>query len=355
MNQSISKSTHKVNLSKAEQAKIVGLTYISSDNLGHTRKACGRGFKFLTHKGQLITGELRDNIAKLPIPPAWRDVWISPDLDGHLLATGYDKKGRKQYLYHPDWCALRQQKNFARMIPFAETLPTIRRLVETDFSQRTLNYRCLAAVAVRFLDDGLIRVGNRRYTQNNGSYGLTTLTRRHINVNTKSLTLEFLGKSGVERCIKISDARMARKIKKCHELPGQHLLQYLDETGCECALSSSDVNEYLSELSKDQFTAKDFRTWGGTVAAIEFVLSHQHDEEMKKEDINERSVVDYVAAKLGNTAAVARKNYIHPAIIKAIEQRKVPYEVPRTMIGQFDGLSEIEMITLSVLKEAIPS
>jgi len=289
-----------------QQAQAAGLVYSDSNSPGYTRKGCGKGFKYLDENGQLIQGALRKRLAALVVPPAWKDVWLNPDPNGHLLATGYDSKGRKQYLYHPVWLEQSRRNNFDKLASFADALPLIRKTARDDMESRDGGFRSLLGLAVLLLDQGLIRIGNTSYQQENGTVGLTTLRHEHVTFCDGAMELSFIGKSGVERYIRIDDADLAHYVRECHELDGQTLLQYEDDSGSCCELSSSDINAYLREISGSDITAKDFRTWGGTVAALECYLNGETDSVQ---------MVKYASGILGNTEAVAREHYIHPAVL----------------------------------------
>ena len=350
-----------------QQAQAAGLVYADSSQPGYTRKGCGRGFKFLDQQRQLIQGEERKRLVALVIPPAWKDVWINPDPDGHLQATGYDARGRKQYIYHPEWLEQSKRNNFDRMSAFGSVLPKLRQQARRDMHAGTGEQKAVVAMAVLMLDSGLLRIGNTAYQARNGTYGLTTLQVSHADVSDDEMVLRFVGKSGVERVVRIDDEELIAHVLQCHELGGQSLLQYEDEEGVCCELSSADVNEYLRDVSGSDITAKDFRTWGGTVAAVEFALEHAasarasevasedqdkdldpNQDQGQDQSISEKILVEYVAERLGNTVAVAREHYIHPDVLSAVAQ---PGElsVP-SMETNEDALTSAELLTLELLR-----
>lgn len=254
-------------------------------------------------------------IKSLAIPPAWRDVWICPIAYGHVQATGVDAKGRKQYRYHPRWREVRDETKYDRMLVFARVLPKIRRRVERDLARPGLPRAKILATVVRLLETTLIRVGNEEYARQNDSFGLTTMRDRHVNVSGATLTFEFRGKSGIVHAIDLTDRRLAKIVKQSQDLPGYELFQYIDDRGARHSIDASDVNAYLKEISGEEFTAKDFRTWAGTVLAAEALQEFQAFDSKAQAKRNVVQAIESVAKRLGNTKAVCRKCYIHPAVI----------------------------------------
>ncbi|WP_210464991.1 DNA topoisomerase IB [Rufibacter roseolus] len=305
----------------AEQA---GLRYFPDTKPGITREIKGKKVTYFNAKGEPITDDkVLNRIQKLVIPPAWTGVWISPQPNGHIQATGRDDKGRKQYVYHPQWQQARSLNKFGRMIAFGNALPLIRKQVEKDLKLKKLEKRKILAIVVELLDNSFIRIGNRTYAKENKSYGLTTLRDRHVKIEGDQLKLEFVGKKGVKHEISIKDRRLARLVKQCQDIPGYDLFQYYDEEGNRQPVESGDVNEYLRSLSSEEFTAKDFRTWGGTVLMVE-CLEHLLDE--NPEITKEKSVKEaakMVAHELGNTPTVCSKYYIHPEVVNLFKQDKL--------------------------------
>jgi DNA topoisomerase-1 len=291
---------------------------VDSSSPGISRTRHGRGFAYRDVNGSRLTDdEALRRIHDLAIPPAWTDVWICPDADGHIQATARDARGRKQYRYHLSYREARDRSKFRRMLEFSEVLPLLRERVERDLRGPDLSRRQLLATVVRLLDRTLIRVGNDEYARENKSYGLTTLQRRHVQVDGRTLRFSFRGKSGVEHTITVSDPRLARIIQACRDLPGQEMFQYLDAAKKRQAVSSDDVNEYLRDLTGRDVTAKDFRTWGGTMlAAVELRLTGAAASR-READRNIIKAIDAVAERLGNTRTVCRKYYIHPALLEA--------------------------------------
>ncbi len=301
-----------------ESAKVAGLRYVSDTKPGIRRKRSGKGFTYLDLDGKPIRDpEMLRRIAALVISPAWSEVWISPKPLGHLQATGRDAKGRKQYRYHTRWRAVRDETKYSRMLAFGASLPRIRRRIEADLARPGLPKEKVVATVVRLLETTLIRVGNEEYARTNKSFGLTTMRDRHVAVVGATVSFEFRGKSGVHHAINLGDRRLARVVKRCRDLPGQDLFQYLDDDGQGQTIDSADVNAYLREVSGEDFTAKDFRTWAGTVLAA---LALQEFETFDSEAQAKQNIVraiESVAERLGNTPTVCRKCYVHPEIIQS--------------------------------------
>lgn len=315
-----------VHASPVTSAEAAGLRHVTDDGPGFTRKplrSASRGKKAAAYTYLDLDGRpIRDReqitrIDALAIPPAYTDVWICPDPDGHLQATGRDARGRKQYRYHPRWRSVRDDNKYERMMSFAADLPTIRRRVDADLALSGLPRAKVLAAVVRLLETTLIRVGNDEYARSNQSFGLTTMRDKHVRVGRRSIRFEFRGKSGVGHEIDLADARLARIVARCRDLPGQELFQYLGEDGEPRDVTSADVNAYLREVSGRDYTAKDFRTWAGTVLAS---LALQEFEAFDSEAQAKKNVVaaiESVAERLGNTPSVCRKCYIHPEILLA--------------------------------------
>jgi DNA topoisomerase-1 len=302
----------------AAAAHAAGLTYVTDGVVGITRKRVGRGFAYYAPDGTRIADRAeRRRLAALAIPPAWADVWICPDPLGHIQATARDAKGRKQYRYHPRFRALRDQSKFGRMLAFSESLTRLRERIARDLALPGLPRRKLLATIVWLLDKTLIRVGNDEYTKANKSYGLTTLRRRHVAIRGHTLTFEFRGKSGVQHSVAVTDQRLARIVRELNDLPGHQLFKYVDEVGNRQVVDSGDVNDYLRHVTRRDVTAKDFRTWSGTMLAVRALraLGPATSEHEARRNVNR--ALDQVARRLGNTRAVCRKYYVHPAIIES--------------------------------------
>jgi DNA topoisomerase I len=299
----------------AEQA---GLRYVIPKGQGIRRRRAGSGFVYLGPDDKPITDEATlQRIRSLVIPPAWTSVWISPGANTHIQAVGRDARGRKQYRYHPAYREMRDLVKFDRMRAFGRALPRIRRVVARDLARKGLPKRKVLAAVVKLLETTYIRIGNEEYAEENGSFGLTTLRNQHVEILGGMLKFKFRGKSGQRHEIQLEDPRLARIIRRCKEIPGSALFEYLDEDGQPHSIESGDVNEYLREISGADFTAKDFRTWGGTCLAASFLLEKcaaQQDDPQTKSVLVD--VVKEVASKLGNKPATCKKYYIHPAVME---------------------------------------
>lgn len=301
-----------------EWASAASLQYSSDETDGITRHRNGAGFSYRDPKGVALSDRAtRDRIAALAIPPAWTRVWIATDPAGHIQATGRDARGRKQYRYHPRWKALRDESKFDRMLEFGARLPGIRERVNADLSAAAHSRERVLAVVVRLLETTYIRVGNEEYARDNGTFGLTTMRNRHVRVAGDTLHFDFKGKSGKVHSVRISDRRLARLVSRCRELPGQLLFQYRDPNGALRPVDSTDVNRYLRDIGGSEFTAKDFRTWAGTLLAAS--LLSQDEVAAAKADalISVPEMLRRVSRVLGNTPAVCRSGYIHPIVLAA--------------------------------------
>jgi DNA topoisomerase I len=302
----------------SESAVEAGLRYVTDAMPGIRRRRAGKGFTYLDAGGRRITDRATlARIRSLAIPPAYADVWISPHPNGHIQATGRDARGRKQYRYHPRWREVRDETKFGRMLAFSGALPRIRKRVEQDLSRPGLPREKVLATVVRLLELTGIRVGNDEYARNNQSFGLTTLREDHVEVLGSTMRFEFRGKSGKVHRASLSDRRLARIVARCQSLPGEELFQYVDDEGVHQTIGSSDVNDYLREMAGDDFTAKDFRTWSGTLLALRALeeLGPAPSEREAKSTIV--AAIDRVAERLNNTRAICRKYYVHPVILEA--------------------------------------
>jgi DNA topoisomerase I len=301
-----------------QAADAAGLHYVTDSHPGFGRQKAGKNFHYVGRNGRV----LRDprtlaRIRSLVIPPAWTDVWICPDALGHIQVTARDARGRKQYRYHPRWRTVRDEAKYGRMLAFGQALPIIRARIEEDLAHRGLSRRRVLAAVIKLLEATLIRVGNEEYARDNGSFGLTTFRDRHASITGWTVKFRFRGKSGKVHEIGIQDRRLSGIVKRCQELPGQELFQYVDGQGRQRAVTSSDVNDYLREVTGQAFTAKDFRTWAGTVLAA-WALSELGAGRTKKEKKkNVLRAVERVAGRLGNTVAISRKSYVHPVVFDA--------------------------------------
>jgi DNA topoisomerase-1 len=299
-------------------AKSAGLRYVTDGVAGITRKRAGTGWSYYAPNGVRIRDPLkRRRINSLAIPPAWTDVWICPDPDGHLQATARDARGRKQYRYHATYREACDRSKFRHMLVFSEILPLLRERVERDLRADDLSRRQILATVIRLLDRTLIRVGNDEYARENRSFGLTTLRRRHVEIDGTLLRFSFRGKSGVEHSVALTDRRLARIIQRCQDLAGTEMFQYLDAAGKRQAISSDDVNARLQEITGRHVTAKDFRTWGGTMHAAIALHAMGPAATQREAERNIVRAIDGVSERLGNTRAVCRKYYVHPALLEA--------------------------------------
>jgi DNA topoisomerase-1 len=301
-----------------QAARQAHLRYVTDNHPGIHRIKCGTGFRYTNSRGRRIRDErVLSRIRKLAIPPAWTDVWICPNPNGHLQATGRDARGRKQHRYHERWRAVRDENKFERIISFAQALPVIRRRVRHDLKAPALSREKVLAAIVRLLETTRMRVGNEEYARQNHSHGLTTLRDAHAQIRKGEITFDFRGKGGARRHVKVHDPRLAHIVKQCQEVPGQVLFQYLDADGTRHRVTSDDVNAYLKETSGGEFTAKDFRTWAATLLAARIfatMLESGASPATKRSLLNG---IQQVAEQLGHTPAICRKCYIHPAVIEA--------------------------------------
>jgi DNA topoisomerase-1 len=300
-----------------DAAERASLLYVSDADPGIRRLRKGAGFSYTGPNGKAPGKTTLARIKAIVIPPAWTDVWISPDPDGHIQATGRDQRGRKQYRYHPQWTEERDSVKYSSLVAFAESLPALRRQIDADLRRHGLPLERVVASVVWLLDNTMIRIGNAAYARDNKSFGLTTLRDRHVEITGSSLRFAFKGKSGKEWKLKLVDRRIAKVVRGAQHLPGQKLFQYLDENGDRRPVRSEDVNRYIREASGADFSSKHFRTWGGTIHAASLFAATElpESETQQKRVIN--SVVDKVAERLGNTRAVCRRCYIHPLVFEA--------------------------------------
>ena len=293
------------------------LRYVDDQSPGITRRRAGRYWQYFDAHGKRVTDRAEiDRLNGVGLPPAYEKAWFSPRADGHIQAIGYDDKGRKQYRYHPDFRERQEAAKYERCRDFGKALPKLRKRVEADLRKRKLSRDTVIAAIVRLLDTGRIRVGNEAYVRDNKSFGATTLRNRHARVAGRTVKMRFKAKSGIERELAITDATLSRIVKQCQDLPGQHLFQYLDDEGEPQPVSSTDVNDYIREATGDDFTAKHFRTWSASAIAFEQVCG------AGSEGIGLEAMLTPVAEALGNTPAISRKSYVHPALIDAAKDAK---------------------------------
>jgi DNA topoisomerase-1 len=319
-------------------ARKAGLRYGDDTSPGIHRQRKGKSFAFVDQHGKRVTKpRTLDRIRALAIPPAWQDVWISPHANGHLQATGRDDRGRKQYRYHDRWTEARDADKYDKLVAFAKVLPRIRRRVARDLRHRGLPREKVLAAIVRLLETSLVRVGNEEYARTNGSFGLTTMKNRHLKVRGKTLRFQFRGKSSVEHDLELESPLIAKIARQCQDLPGQELFQYVDEGDQVVDVNSTDVNDYLREISGLDVTAKDFRTWAGTTLAAQALQEFQDFDSDAAANRNVTQAIERVATRLGNTKTVCRKCYVHPAVIDAY--------LDRSLLKLLKGRTEQELKT----------
>lgn len=302
-------------------AKSVGLRYTSATSKGYYRIRKNSGFIYIDEDKKTVKDKpIIERIKKLVVPPAWENVWICPYENGHLQVTGIDTKGRKQYRYHPNWNKIRNQSKFYRLRRFANALPIIRKQVDKDLNRKGLPYEKVVALVVKLIEMTNIRIGNDAYKKLYGSFGLTTLRDKHVKFDKSSVFFEFKGKKGVNHKIKLQSKRLATLVKKCKDIPGQDLFQYYDDDGKHHTIGSGDINNYLKEITNEDFTAKDFRVWAGSATALfafQEIGTFETQAECKRKIVE---VIDHVASRLGNTRTVCRKYYVHPTVIASYEK-----------------------------------
>ena len=341
-----------------DAAELVGLSYASTDEPGIRRRRAGKGYSYRGPDGKVINDKAAlARIRALAIPPAWENVWICADPNGHIQAVGYDARGRKQYRYHAKFREIREDVKYEHMIAFANALPSLRQKVKKDMSAPGMGRRKILATVVNLLETTMIRVGNGSYAKENKSYGLTTLLNRHVKVEGSELKFHFKGKSGKEWRLSVRDRRIAKIVKNCQELPGQHLFQYIDEDGKRQAVTSADVNDYLKEVSGANITAKDFRTWTGTVLAAMALGEFEKADSKARAKKNVTRAVERVASMLGNTPTICRKGYIHPDVVDAYLDGNLLLEVQKDIDKQLsedmEALRAEEAAVLSFLRARI--
>jgi DNA topoisomerase I len=341
-----------------DAAETAGLLYVSDEEPGIRRKKSGKGFTYVGPDGKKVGDEATlERIKSLVIPPAYTDVWICPKANGHIQATGRDAKGRKQYRYHPAFREVRESTKYEHMLEFARGLPAIRKTVDEHMSLRGLPREKVLATVVHLLENTLIRVGNSDYVKQNKSYGLTTLRDPHVKVEGGELRFQFKGKSGKTWKLQVKDRRIARIVKACQDLPGQDLFQYLDENGERQSVTSADVNAYLKEITGREITAKDFRTWAGTVlAALALAEFEAFDSEAKAKK-NIRAAIEKVSGRLGNTPTICRKCYVHPEVFASYLDGglllDIKEEIEAELREDLPGLKPEEAAVLTLLQERL--
>jgi DNA topoisomerase-1 len=338
-----------------DAAESVGLTYVSDEEPGIRRHKAGKGFRYVRPDASKVEDEATlKRIRKLAVPPAWTEVWICPKANGHIQATGRDAKNRKQYRYHAEFREVRESTKYEHMLAFAQSLPAIRTKISEHMVTRGLNREKILATVVHLLETTLIRVGNEDYAKENKSYGLTTLRDRHVDVDGAELRFNFIGKSGKSWRLRVKDRRVAKIVRQCQELPGQNLFQYFDEAGERQAVTSADVNAYLKEITGRDITAKDFRTWAGTVLAALALQEFESFDAQAGAKKNVKAAIERVASRLGNTPTICRKCYIHPEILNSYIEGSllldVKKEVEAELRENLAGLRPEEAAVLTLLE-----
>jgi DNA topoisomerase I len=341
-----------------DAAESAGLRYVSDSRPGVSRKKVGSGFTYTRADGSKVTEpHVVKRIKVLAIPPAWTEVWICPFSDGHIQATGRDAKGRKQYRYHQRFREVRDSVKYEHVVAFAGALPSIRKTVHEHMAMRGLPRAKVLATVVHLLESTLIRVGNDDYAKQNNSYGLTTLKNRHVAVDGNEVRFRFTGKSGKQWSLRVRDRRIAKIIRACQELPGQELLQYIDEQGNCRDVTSTDVNEYLREITGKDITAKDFRTWAGTVLAAMALSELESFDSAAQAKRNLRAAIERVSARLGNTPTICRKCYIHPEVMNAYLDgnllREVKSKAENELRSRVGSLKPEEAAVLALLRNRL--
>jgi DNA topoisomerase-1 len=347
-----------VPLDAAQSARLAGLRYVTERLPGVRRRRAGRGFVYVDTKGRRVRDpDTLRRIRALAIPPAWTDVWICPVPTGHVQAVGRDARRRKQYRYHARWRATRDETKYTRMIAFARSLPRIRARVDEDLARPGLPREKVLATVVRLLEATLIRVGNEEYARANRSFGLTTLRDRHVDVDGAQVRFSFRGKGGKEHTIDVRDRRMARIVRRLQDLPGQELFQYVDDSGERRSIDSADVNAYLQAIAGADFTAKDFRTWAGTVLAALALAEVRGFATQREAKRNIVRAVERVAARLGNTPTICRRCYVHPEVLQAYLDgetiRALKARTERAMGEGLQALDAEEGVVLGLLQQRL--
>lgn len=335
-------------------AKAAHLIYVSDSKPGIKRMKKGKGFVYVFEGKKINDTEILSRIKKLVIPPAWKNVWICSISNGHIQATGIDIKNRKQYKYHAQWNALRNQTKFSRLLLFGEKLPILRLQIEKDLAKKELCLEKVLATVISVMERTYIRIGNIEYERSNGSYGLTTLKDQHVKFSGSSVEFSFKGKKGISHRIHLSNKKLAKIIKQCREIPGKELFQYYDELGNIHSVDSGMVNQYIRDITGEDFTAKDFRTWAGTLNALKAFKEFGQAETQNAIKKKVLEALEYVSQKLGNTRTVCKKYYVHPLIIDLFEKQSLSsYLVELDKIEKNDdltGWTRNEMILMNILR-----
>ena len=341
-----------------EAAQAAGLRYVTDEMPGVTRKKTRTGWRYIDAEGKTIKDYWdRKRIDKIAVPPAYTDVWICPRENGHIQATGRDDRGRKQYRYHAKWTEARDEAKYEKMVVFARLLPGIRKRVAADMRKQGLPREKVLATLVALLEKTLIRIGNEDYAKENKSFGLTTLRNRHLDIDGSTLRFDFKGKSGKTWNLDLKDRRVAKVVRSIQDLPGQHLFQYLDDDGKRREVDSADVNDYLREISGEDVTAKDFRTWAGTVLASMALTEFERVDSQARMKKNVKAAIESVAKRLGNTPTICRKCYVHPRVLTSYLDgsllEDIKQEVEAELCADADQLKPEEAALLGLLSRRI--
>lgn len=351
------KLTHAVLLEADRDSRMAAqaatLTYVSDQDPGISRVKKGKNFIYMSGGRQVKDKSVLERIRKLVIPPAWTDVWICKSPNGHIQATGLDAKKRKQYRYHPRWNELRNETKFHKLYEFGKKLPMIRKQIKKDINTRELSREKVLATVIELMDKTYIRIGNYGYEKMNGSYGLTTLKDKHVNISQDKVVFSFTGKKGIDHTIQLKDKRLARIVKECRDIPGKDLFQYYDTDGNKKPIDSGMVNLYIKDATGTEFSAKDFRTWAGSVQAIEFFRSPSTILDEKDSKKNVLAMLDCVSKKLGNSRNVCKKYYVHPQLVKLCEENRMIDELKSNGKKSAKGYTEGEQVLMCILKKTL--
>jgi DNA topoisomerase-1 len=336
-------------------AEVASLRYATDDAEGIRRERRGKGFHYVTTSGRTVRDAATlARIRSLAIPPAWTQVWISGDPDGHIQATGRDARGRKQYRYHPRWRAVRDEVKYVRLVEFCRALPKIRVAVEHDLACRCLCKRKVVATVVSLMEQAQLRVGNDEYARQNKSYGATTLENRHARFRGPMLELSYRAKAGIERRVRVRDRRLARIVRQCHDLPGKRLFEYIDDSGDVRPVTSADVNDYIREASGGGFTAKDYRTWAATLGAALLLSALDHPGSPRECKRCIKRVLQQVADRLGHTVTICRTSYVHPRLLEDFTQDRLARSLAQQIRRRVRDLDPTEPITIAALRAIEP-
>ena len=356
MNKDLTVSHHDLLLSDRDGEKAVtavNLLYIRDNITGITRQGTAGKFIYLENKKVIRDRTILERIKKLAIPPSWTNVWICKDPAGHIQATGLDLRNRKQYIYHEHWKALRTETKFHRLYEFGKALPAIRKQVQKDLAQKELTETKVLATLIALMDKTYIRIGNTEYEKMNGSYGLTTLKDKHVTINGSTIRFSFKGKKGINHDITLNNKRLAKTVKQCRDIPGKELFQYYDRDGSRQAVDSGMVNSYIRNASGHDFTAKDFRTWAGSLFALERLcgIGKANNPSHAKKNIN--LILNDVSKRLGNTASICKKYYVHPTLLHLYEDGSLPKQVSKSANAGSSYFNSNENLLLKILNQAV--